>query len=370
MRTKIILLISLVFLVCTGACAGRQRPSSTVRAERLEPLVAPDAEAQSMPDQAENSVSEAPAVPDEVASAPVVAKKRVARERSRPFQMQINLDARKVIEAHNAWLRSVSERVYGTSVPPTLPANDEIVAALRHKTDRIDRSSKAVAKASPVRVKLVRASKPSQTPVVAQNHVPTRPLTPLPPKVRERESAAALAVLESPDPTALGVVSSVQAVSAEASTSVVRLTNMPARRSSAAVLDAELPSVTPVDSRSLPAPAASASVSSPLHPPAIIASVIFGLLLGYMLSRSPARVSSFDDDIVCSNVPVFSPARAVSDQVLTREVLPPTPFPEGSGHHAAHSGDLSAGQIAPGEIIQSEHPAPSEAPPPAPVRLN
>jgi hypothetical protein len=368
MRTKIILLLSLVFLVCTGACAGRQRPQSTVRTERPQPIVAPDREVQSTPAPSENDAISAPAMPDEVAATPPVVKK-VARARSRSFQMQINLDARKVIEANNAWLRSVSERVYGTTVPPSLPANDDIVAALRITPDRPDQPSKAIAKATPVHVKSTKVSASSKTRVIAQSDAPARPLTPLPPKVQERESAAALAVLASPDPTALGVVSSAPIASSEAMPSVVSMTNMSARRSNVAILENDPSSAVPADSPPLSASAVSSTVSSPffdLYLPAIIFATVLGPLLGYLYSRRRARVSSFDDyvvrDVVRDDAPsTATPVPAGPVPVLTREVLPPPRFPDGSGHHAAHSGDPSTAQIASSETNPPERSAPSEA---------
>lgn len=368
MRTKIILLLSLVFLVCTGACAGRQRPQSTVRTERPQPIVAPDREVQSTPAPSENDAISTPAVPDEVVAAPPVVKK-VARARSRSFQMQINLDARKIIEANNAWLRSVSERVYGTTVPPSLPANDDIVTALRITPNRPDQSSKAVAKASPMYVKSTKVSASSKTRVIAQSDASTRPLTPLPPKVQERESAAALAVLASPDPTtALGVVSSAPIASSEAMPSVVSMTNMSARRSNVAIRESDPSSAVPADSPPVSASAASSTVSSPffdLYLPAIIFAVVLGPLLGYLYSRRRARVSSFDDhvvrDVVRDDVPpTATPVPTGPVPVLTREVLPPPRFPDGSSPDSP-SVDPRVAQTASRETNPSERSAPSEA---------
>ncbi|MFA5853642.1 MAG: hypothetical protein WC866_01010 [Patescibacteria group bacterium] len=382
MRTQLALLVSLVFVVCTGACAGRQRPQSGLRSELHQPLAAPDPKVQSVPIDTEIVVPEAPHAAASVAAVAVPKKivpKRIKRVRS--AQEQINFDVRQIINANNAWLRAVGERVYGTRVPPSLPMNDELVAALRIEPNTVERPRRYVAKAPRASVKHAKPPIPSVTHVV-YSAARTRSLTPLPPKVQERANVAALAALESPDPTTLGVVSSAPPATTEATSSVVHMSNMSARRSDVALTDPKSSSIDVVDRPHLFEPSASVSASSPfyqLYLPAIIFAVILGPLLGYILSRRPTRVSSFDDDVVrdATSTVVTDPApthvlalaHVVPHSAPTQEARPPHQFPEGSGQ-IIRSEDLNTGQIAAGEIEDKNLDAPTQAPPTNTIYLN
>jgi hypothetical protein len=319
MRSKIALFVSLVFLICTGACAGRQRLQSGLHSELRQPPSAPDPKIESMPAKTKVIAPEVPHAAVEVAA--VTAPKKAAPE---------------PVRSH-------------------------------------------VPKAPRAFVKRTKPPIPSMT-LVASGAAQTRPLTP--PKVQEPANVAALAALESPDPVTLGVVSSAPPASTEATSSVVHTTNMSARRSSVALADSASPSIGMAVRQHLFEPSASVSAPSPfyrLYLPMIISAMIFGPLLGYILSRRHTRVSSFDDedahdvtntvDTDPAPTHILALAHIVPHPVSTQEARPPHPFPEGSGH-IIRSEDVTTGQAAVGEIVGKNPDAPPRAPPTNTIELN
>ncbi len=391
MRITTALLLSLVFMVCAGACAGRQRPQSgPPSVTRLTPPDAPDPEVRNVPnDIVDTKVMppEAPTPSDEV-TAPVVTKKPSPKrvKRTRSVQERIHADARPVIDTNTARVRPDAGRAHGTRVPAAPPDNDVTVIAARVDSDATHRSPAVVAQATNAPDAHDAISTPLTT-RLATRDARTRPRTPLSPRERERANAAALAALASSDLSAPSAAQSAPTTPTQ-SPPVALATETSPRRSDAAHVDSESSSTAPVDRSQIPLdPNALMSASKSrlhLYIPAIVFALFFGLCIGYVLSRLPARVSSFDDAVVSdvvyippsAHAPVLaSAAPSVSDSIPvpvhvvpspvapSQEAMPPALFPDGSGSIVTTADPVVCAPVANENGVQ-EPLAPSEAPPP------
>lgn len=134
MRTYAVSTLFLVFVLLTGACAGRQARTASIpappRAEIPASVTDPAAVAAS-PDAVEAPIVE----PVVVETAPVTA----TEEPALTTQQMIDKYVAEEIAAHNAANRAAAEKLHRIHVPETLPHNDEIVAALGSDPSRMRR---------------------------------------------------------------------------------------------------------------------------------------------------------------------------------------------------------------------------------------
>lgn len=396
MRSTTVLLLSLIFLVCAGACAGRQRPQSGLRSEMREtPPAAPDPEVRNVPNDTVDTKISLPEVPtpsDEV-TAPVVTKKPVPprAKRVRSVQERPSAVARRVIDTNAARPQAERARTYGTHVPAAPPDKDTTVVAMRAEPGAPPHRSDAAALQATVAPENPYAVPSPLATRVSTRDIRTRPPKPLTPRERERANAAALAALESPVPAAMNAAQPAPTAPSE-SVPVISAADSTLRRSDAAFTDSEPSSATQAVASQLPSdPRVSSDASNRflyLYLPAIIFALIFGPFIGYILSRRPARVSSFDDDIypdvahaspgayapmpVSEPVPLPVPTLVVPAPASpSQEAMPPAQFPEGSGSIAATASPVASASVA-GETQTVDPPAPPEAPAPTAtdIRLN
>ncbi|WKZ29142.1 MAG: hypothetical protein QY323_00265 [Patescibacteria group bacterium] len=400
MRSTSILLLSLVFLVCAGACAGRQRPQQGLHSETRQTAPnAPDPDVRIVPNDTVDtkiSLPEAPTTSDEVAAS-VVTKKPVPprAKRVRSVQERPSAEARRVTDTDAARPQAERARTRGTHVPAALPDNDATVIAMRAEPGAPPHRSDAPVAQATVEPDPFHAPPSSSSTQVAFRDTRTRPLTPLSPRERERANAAALAALESPISAATNAAQPAPTAPSEPA-SVISATDTTSRRLDAAIADSEPSSATQAGvSTNLYVPSAPESASSSRlyqYVPAIIVALLLGILIGYVLSRLPARGSSFDDDIypdvdhasagahAPESVPVSEPAPVQepvpvlvvpSPASSSVEAMPPTQFPEGSGSIVTSAGPDACSSVS-GEIELLDSPAPQEAPTPptTETRLN
>lgn len=125
MRTYVMTTLLAAFVLFAGACAGRQARTPSIPASPRAELPAP---APVTAPEAETPAAE---------QAPVVATVPVESDEDLRVRVQRDIDryVAEEIAAHNAAVREAAEKLHRIHVPPPLPHEEEIVAALRIDPD-------------------------------------------------------------------------------------------------------------------------------------------------------------------------------------------------------------------------------------------
>ncbi len=204
MRTYAVSTLFLVFVLLTGACAGRQARTASIpappRAEIPASVTDPAVLAAS-PDADQAPIVEPAAV---VEPAPVT----VTEEPALTTQQMIDKYVAEEIAAHNAANRAAAEKLHRIHVPETLPNNDEIVAALGVDPSHMRRvrreTGNELAEALAVVYEEARRSEPDARPskTVAVASVKPRPKPKAPQAAEDDGREAAVGQLASAPPPA------------------------------------------------------------------------------------------------------------------------------------------------------------------------
>lgn len=158
MRNYLVSTLVLVFVLVTGACAGRQVRTRSVsappRAEIAASVSAPTLAVEAPVAAPAPVVDPAPAAePTVVADADASVAAPAADEPALTTQQSIDTYVADEIAAHNAATRAAAEKLHRIPMPPTIERNDVIVAALTigapRKAERVAVRPRPKPKAAP-----------------------------------------------------------------------------------------------------------------------------------------------------------------------------------------------------------------------------